>query len=44
MTAQIHRFVMLVVTERSLARWMTVAVALTAALVLNAPIIGGGGV
>jgi hypothetical protein len=42
-TTQIHRFVMLVVTDRSLARWIAVAATVVAALVLNAPIGGGTG-
>jgi len=44
MTIEIRRFVMQVVTDRSLARWLAVAATLAAVLVLNGPISGGGGV
>lgn len=44
MTIEIRRFLMQVVTDRSLARWMAMAAALAAMLVLNAPIGGGSGV
>jgi hypothetical protein len=44
MTIEIRRFVMQVVTDRSLTRWLVVATALAAAFILNAPIVGGTGV
>jgi hypothetical protein len=44
MTIEIHRFVMQVVTDRSLARWLVMATALATALILSAPIGGGTGV
>jgi len=43
MTLEIRRFVMQVVTDRSFVRWMAVATALVAPLVLNAPTGGGSG-
>jgi hypothetical protein len=44
MTIEIRRFAMQVMTDRSLARWLALAVVLVAALALNAPIGGGTGV
>jgi hypothetical protein len=44
MTIEIRRLVMQVMTDRSLARWMAMAAALAAVLVLNAPMGGGSGV
>jgi hypothetical protein len=44
MTIEIRRIVTKVMTDQSLSRWLFLAVAMAAALVVNGPISGGGGV
>ena len=43
MTTEIRRVMMRIAFDRSLARWMALAVAVAAALTINAPIGGGNG-
>jgi hypothetical protein len=44
MTIEIRQFVLKVVTDQALTRWLVLAAALAATVVVNAPISGGGGV